>query len=485
MSTRRLKFLIVLAAVFAAAAISFAGCKLGATKEEILNTNKITSGVVYYANGGRFSYNSEKNVWDIYYRANTPVIDIRETEGPDNARVSYSNHTLDGWYYAELDKNGNPVFTDADGKTLYLHVFADGEASADESKTAFENENGEVVYKTYEEVSAKASENKFDFSKRIGANETLYLVAKWMSDAKLEYVLVSENGQPVKLIGAGGTVTEYADGSVIKEEWFDNKFSSNVSSAEPGTAENATFLMNYADEQCTIPATNVQIPEGGENVRVYSKFISGVWRVVKTPSDVSGMFTSSGLGLASRQYYIFDDIDCSSVSLSANSGELKCTINGNGHVLKNLKFNSGSIAAAANVSAFGKIASSAKINDITFENVSVTLETKNNITVEGLYLVCGGIEAGAQLKNVSFKNVLLTFSDAQQKSEIQNLPRSGVDANGELAVYGTDNWIFGGEDTDGAFIQKYGVTLNGYELRLIIDNLKKTTRTLFSAGYAE
>ena len=84
-----------------------------------------------------------------------------------------------------------------------------------------------------------------------------------------------------------------------------------------------------------------------------------------------------------------------------------------------------------------------------------------------------------------FNNVNLTFRDASKQSAIENLCRyttEVVDGQQKINVieYVTDNWMFGGLETDAAFMQKYGVTVNGYSLKVKVN--RTDTETLVSVG---
>ena len=188
---------------------------------------------------------------------------------------------------------------------------------------------------------------------------------------------------------------------------------------------------------------------------------------------------------STSNYYILNDIDCSANTFAPVSGSFNCTIEGNGHTLRNLNFSTTGISSGANVSMLGRLSSTAKISNITFENVNVNLETASGVIVGGLYLVCGGIDEGAQLSGVKFNNANLTFRDASKQSAVVNLCRYTTEIVGgqqkiNVIEYLTDNWMFGGLETDAAFMQKYGVTVNGYSLKVKVN--RTDTETLVSVG---
>ncbi len=491
MSGKRLNLLIALITLFAAAMLAFAGCKVGGdTAQDILDNNEMTARVVYYANEGKFD--NEFRTRNIFFKADTPVINLKQ-EGhigqgdPSSVYVKNVGYILDGWYYVERDENDNPVYVDENGEggILHLHVFSEEELEKTEIPkdkdnnplTGFDNEAGELVFRSYEQIYAKSSGVKVDFSKRIGGTDSWYFVAGWLEDSRVEYVLASDVSVTI------GNKT-YHKGDTIHRASFGNASTISLSSVanQPQAATDATYIQAFADENCTELVERVQKPDGREHVKVYAQYVQGLWEIVKTPLDVTAMFANVA---STSNYYILNDIDCSANTFAPVSGSFNCTIEGNGHTLRNLNFSTTGISSSANVSMLGRLSSTAKISNITFENVNVNLETASGVIVGGLYLVCGGIDEGAQLSGVKFNNANLTFRDASKQSAVVNLCRYTTEIVGgqqkiNVIEYLTDNWMFGGLETDAAFMQKYGVTVNGYSLKVKVN--RTDTETLVSVG---
>ncbi len=494
MSGKRLNLLIALITLFAAAMLAFAGCKVGGdTAQDILDKNQMTANVMYYANGDEnCKFDNNFKTRNIYFREGSPAIDMKQkgyhgAGDPSNVYVDYSSYILDGWYYVELDDNGNPVFIDNLGKggELHMHVFTEEELNKTEIPkdgygnplVGFDTQSGELVFRSYETINAKSSGERVDFSKKLGADDKWHFVAEWLEDSRVEFVVANEVS--VTIDG-----TTYKKGEVVHRLPFGNANSVSLNSAanQPQAATDATYIQAFADENCTELIERVQKPAGREHVKVYAQYVEGLWSIVKTPLDVTSMFADLSSG---SKYYLLNDIDCSANTLAPINGTFNSTIEGNGHVIRNLNFSATGIGMGANVSMLGRLSKEAKINNITFENVNATLETTNNVIVRGVYLVCGGIEEGAQLNGVVFNNVNLTFRDASKQSAIENLCRyttEVVDGQQKINVieYVTDNWMFGGLETDAAFMQKYGVTVNGYSLKVKVN--RTDTETLVSVG---
>ena len=82
----------------------FTGCKLGVTKQELLDRYDLTSCITYYVNADKATFEPIKATErKIYYKTGQVPYDI-----PDY-KISYENHDFEGWYEIESDKDGNPI----------------------------------------------------------------------------------------------------------------------------------------------------------------------------------------------------------------------------------------------------------------------------------------------------------------------------------------------------------------------------------------
>lgn len=474
MSTKRKKIFTALIIVFAAAMLTLAGCKVGPdTAQDIIDKAGLTARVVYYANEGNFN-DGDDRIRSIYFKPDSPVLNIAQdgyfpadTGGyPPNIYVRNKDYLLSGWEYAELDKNGNPVFIDTDGAELNLHVFTEDEQDIEIPKennvslTAFDSATGELVFRNENNLKVKSSGEAVDFTKKITDEARWYFVAKWVPDVRLNYILVCDT--EVKI---GGTV--YKTNDVIYTASYGNGNSVNVSSYAPAT-DDSTFLQAYSDKNCTNPVPSVQKPTDGKDNEVYVKYIAGKWDVVKTSSDVQTMFLN--LDKADKKFYLFNDINCNGKNITPNIREFKCTILGNGYKIQNLTASYEGLPQNTNAALFGRLTKDAKIENLTLENVDVTLKTKGNGTVS-LYMIFSGTEEGAVISGLKLENANFTFDDAAKKTTVSNIPYSE-------GAYVTDNWMFGGLATDEEFISNYGVSLNGYSLSVITSSILGTKEEL-------
>ncbi len=401
----RIKLLIVLLAVFAAALI--AGCNVGEKSlQDILDENGMTARVTYYANGGTFNGTGNVVTRNLYYRPDSPVINIGEagTTGASydisKTYVSRANYVLVGWFYAELDEGGNPKF---------------------------ENDEKTIV---------KSSGRQVDFSTlRIKDGEKLFLCAEWAEDVRINYILVCEES----VLGKDGVV--YNPGDIINSTNFGSNGKVTLTDSSPRECDGATFLQYFSDEACKNVLTGTIEKPAGDNppdTVIYAKYIKGNWNVVRTSSQVKEMFTAT----TAENYYVLNDIDCSAVNaILLKTGEYGVIIEGNGHTLSNLSFIRESVPAGGSYAIFGTFGATANIKNLTLKNI--TAEVKIRGSGVNLYLVCKGAEEGASFENFKIDGAEMTITG----------PSDAVINNIQLVddVYQSGNWLYGGAESDEAF----------------------------------
>ncbi|MGN0818469.1 MAG: InlB B-repeat-containing protein, partial [Candidatus Coproplasma sp.] len=337
-----------------------------------------------------------------------------------------SGYIFDGWYKAEVDGEGNPVYDDAG--------------------------------------NLKITSEKADLTKPIKNGEHWYVCAGWITDIRLNIKLVSE----VSITVDGVT---YKSGDIIKDVVFVNGNATVSQNKSPVDCDGATFLQYYYDEACTLPftANTVARPADGEPDPVlYAKFIKGNWKVVRTASDVVDMFNYSSDDVS---YYFFNasgdkSIDMSGKSISLSMDDFNCQIEGNGFTIENLTFspNMQFVTPNSAYSVFGQFGKTAVINNLTVKNLSVNVPIRSTVSSAKLYLISKGIDEGAAFNNFTIDGACLTVR-ISESTTIENIRE-------EDGVFNEDNWIFGGvasgdneNPTDEAFLAKYsGVTVSDSQL---------------------
>ncbi len=402
----RVKLLLLLIAVFAAALI--AGCKIGEkTGDEFLKENDADGQVVTYyandANGGSFS-SGGKTVRNWNYKAGSEV--ALDVENIDKLKVENTGFTFGGWYYVQLDGEGKPMF-EADG------------------------------------VTPKATDVRADEKPIIiQENQHIYLCAIWTLDFRLEYILVTDDGASVEK-EEGDPVK---NGGVIYEQAFGNKTQIVVTSSMPSSTSH-TFLAIYEDEACTklfngsVQRPPVDADPETDNPKVYAKYIKGEWTVVKTANDATRMFNDLSNG---KKYYLFNDVDCKGRNVSLNSDDMNSIIEGNGHKISNIGI-SGYVYSGESKSLFGELTSSASIKELTLENVVIvaTVRPQSQVSV---HLISAGAEEGAKIENLTINGASLTVL-CDDSVTVFNIQKN---SGGE---YDTTRWI--GGDNDSEFFAKF------------------------------
>jgi len=400
----RVKLLLLLIAVFAAALI--AGCKIGEkTGDEFLKENDADGQVVtYYANdinGGSFSTGG-KTVRNWNYKAGDKV--ALDVEKIDKLKVENAGFTFGGWYYVQLDSEGNPMF-EADG------------------------------------VTPIATDVRAESPLAIKEDEHIYLCAIWTLDFRLEYILVTDDGASVEQ-EEGDPVQ---NGSIIYEQAFGNKTQIVVTSSMPSSTSH-TFLAIYEDQACTkLFSGSVQRPPVDanpetDNPKVYAKYIKGEWTVVKTPNDATRMLNDLSNG---KKYYLFNDVDCKDRNVSLNSDDMNSVIEGNGHKISNISI-SGYVYNGENKSLFGKLTSSASIKDLTLENIVIAATVRPQSSVS-VHLITTDAEDSAKIENLSINGASLTVL-CDDSVTVSNIQKMGD-------AYDITQWI--GGDSDSEFFAKF------------------------------
>ena len=379
-----------------------AGCSMGDSLQDVLENNDLKAQVTYYANGGVFENSKTKK--DIYYKADSKILNlgvVNPTSGSVN--VTRDNYELAGWYHVTK--------------------------VVDESKGLCEL--GEQV----------------DFTSTIAAEEHWTIAAKWRALEGLRVVMVCDEDSTIvvdKNINAVEGAKSFKNGDVIGEIDYDSK-DTVTSSATPDNKlftvkdKTHTFYGFYMDAECTTPV-EFPIKRGETQQTVYAKYIEGNWTFVRTARDVSSMF-SALRGGANKQYYLMNDIDCSSVSsvdmITTFAGEIQ----GNGYKISNLTINKTLTAGDNKASLFGNMKAMAIVENITFENVTINVSMRTAFHLEA-YLVFVAKEANAKVSNVNVSGSMT----------VDLVPNAVIDNMQANDVMSYENCLFGGYTTDSEYV---------------------------------
>ena len=401
MKAKLIAFLMAILSLFV-----FAGCSMGESLEEVLDTRNLSPHITYYANGGLFENNSV--VKELYYPVGAKALDIgniNPTSG--SVDIKRSGFEIVGWCIAES----------VDTKTGVCTL-------------------GE----------------EWDFSTPLEENEHITLAAKWRALVGLQVVMVCDDGETIaieKKVENDATLKgeSFKNGDVIGEIAYDSK--DTVSSAATPDArlftvkdKTHTFYSYYWDAACT---EEISWPiQRGEDVQtIYAKYIKGDWSFVKTADDVYKMFNALKGG-AKKNYWICNDInytkDVALDGMTSFAGEIQ----GNGYTISGLKF-SKSMTQGNKFAIFGAIQATAKISNLTLTNVSVSLKLRPSIHTNA-YLVFLSKAAGAAISNVtiSMAETDAFVIDGPDTSFVDNINGAGA------AVY--TSCLYGGYETDAEYV---------------------------------
>lgn len=174
-----------------------------------------------------------------------------------------------------------------------------------------------------------------------------------------------------------------------------------------------TFYGYYADEKLKERFT-FPFQMGSEDVTLYARFVEGEnWTFVSTAQAFNDAYH------ASARIYLDADLDFTDVTWKSKiefGGELY----GAGHKISNITCTvSNTIKESENLGLFGKLTKSARIHDVTFENVVVTVDTVSAVPVQA-GLLAWRIEAGATLDTVTVQG---------------SIRKGNIYAGGEASLY--------------------------------------------------
>lgn len=361
------------------AAITFvSGCSSEDTPYEINNKDNYTVSIKYDANGGSFTTNTSVIV-DSYNIADMKKNGAGEAEialiAPDNSSRGNDAFTaikngyfLAGWYATRtengVDEAGNPVYTYAD--------------RWDFSKDKL----------------------KVDSGKSYSADEPVVtLYAAWVPMFEIQFYSL-DSGDYLDTI----TYDPTTDVQIKVPQW-DEKTGAiemyNFPKKAGYTFDSVYYDANGADKLTsqTVERIGVLDYETGtakNNVmKLYVKWTEGEWYHIYNAKQFIDNASVNGC------YEIHADIDFAEViwPSSLMYGNFNGTINGNGHVFKNIttiQTNNSKV----NVGLFGNLTDSSKLTNLTFENVSFTIKAGTRMVGTNFGLLAGTISNEAKLTDV-------------------------------------------------------------------------------------
>ena len=363
---------LITAAVMLAAVVALtASC--GTDRYEQLDKDGYTVSVTFDPNGGAVK-GTQSVIQDVYCLDNyTPdasgKIKIPLVEPTDSVRdpsnpltITKNDHFLAGWY-----RERTPI-----------------------------DENDLSKGYTYS--------GKWDFSKDTltldpdgnysSAESVVTLYAAWIPFYNFEIYALNENGR-------FETLTTHKGLSLTVPTWKDGKATIDMGNFPKRSGY--TLEAVYLDKDCTKLASESVTGSFNEatgtvsngTVKLYTTWIKGDYYKIYSADDLRKNAKSDAT------YEIMSDIDFSSVKWPAAFQRFSGTIIGNGHVISGVKISSES--RNKNNGLFGQIDSGAVIRDITFENITHTINT-GLVTTDATF----GLLAGTVSTSATFENVVVS-----------------------------------------------------------------------------
>lgn len=382
------------------AAGCFTACSQWATPYNTLNEDGYTVSVRFDANGGSFAGSPEEvYVVDVFNINNmkedadgnrvTPLIKPDDPIREDKAfGISKNGYYFAGWY-----------------STRTLRVDENGDAL--DEFGALTSESGKEQGYTYSgRWNFESDLLKVDPSKQYSSKESVMtLYAAWIPYTNYEIYLPDENGE-FKLAETVSAI------ELRLPEW--NEKTGKLTLGKFPELEGKTLDKIYFDEACTLPVTeavkgSVDYESGTtltQSVKLYTTWLDGNWYKITKADQIYRINDLEG------NYMIASDLDFSKTMWPASfaTGAFKgsiCSADGSVYKISNVSVVQNTGISVFTGGIFGKLDSSAKISNITFENVSYTLSDGSKNPGATFGLLAGSVSSEALLDNVSVSGKLV------------------------------------------------------------------------------
>lgn len=344
-----------------------------------------TVSIKYDANGGVFIGTSSImvdsfNIADMQKDANG-MVNLKLLDPTDDSRGDWDaangNMVLAGWY-KECTKS-----TDSEGKEVYSYSgkfnFDTDVVTVDPSKT----------YTSAEPI--------------------LTLYALWIPKYEVRFISL-ETGEPI------GKNYEFSPMDATVEikvpEW--NTETGRMEMYKFPSINGQTFEAVYADAEGKTPIEGTISHPGTINwetgevenavLDVYVKYKEGNWYNIYNAKQLSDIADNTG------HYVLHNDLDFTDVAWpNGFTRRFTGEIIGNDHVIKNVKIIQKDISRTE-FGLFGAIGDGAAISNVTFENITVSIEAGTRTPGSAFGLFAASVHAGAKLENVKILSSKLQIS---------------------------------------------------------------------------
>ncbi|MGM9602202.1 MAG: hypothetical protein ACI3W5_11575 [Faecousia sp.] len=375
----------ILTACLLLAALTFVtGCAGKATPYELNDGGNYTVSVKYDANGGIFTTNTSVIV-DSYNLSEIKTNGEGNAEiallSPDSAYrgndafAAYNNgYFLAGWYTQRTES------TDAEGNTVYTYC----------GRWDFENDR-----LTVDPAGTYTS-----------AEPVLTLYAAWIPLFEIEFYSLGTD----EYLGSY-TFNPMTEGDILVPAW--NEGTGAIDMYHFPRKAGFTYECAYYDAQGSRSVDTPALEHPGlvnyetgtaENasMKLYVDWTEGEWYHIYNVEQFLNHASVSGC------YVIHADLDFAGEiwPTSLMYGNFSGTIQGNGHTFRNIEL-AQTNNSKVNAGLFGYMTETAGLSDLTFENVTFTIQAGTRVVGTSYGLLAGTISSGAALNNVSILDSVL------------------------------------------------------------------------------
>ena len=379
----RLKMLL-LACLTVLTLFFVSGCASEATPYEVNDKENFNVSVKFDANGGAFTTNTSVIV-DSYNISEMNTNSKGEAEiallSPDNSLRGNDAYTaqnngyfLAGWYAQRTET------TDDDGNTVYTYA----------DKWDFESD-----------VLTVAANG--DYS---AAEPVLTLYAAWVPVFEIEFYNL-DSGELCGTLPFNPAETS----EILVPSWDEE--TGAIDMQRFPEREGYTFNGVFYDEAGSQPVEGEAITHTGVvdyetgtaqngTMKLYVDWMEGEWYHIYTAEQFVDNASANGC------YVIHEDLDFADEiwPTSMMYGNFNGTIEGNGHTFKNIELIQTN-NSKVNAGLFGSLTETAKISDLTLDNVTFTIKAGTRVVGTSYGLLAGTIADGMTLSNLSIVNSTL------------------------------------------------------------------------------
>ena len=390
---KKLSLLITLATV-CICLICLGGCSQWQDPYSSLEKDGYNVTVKYDSNGGIFASMEGLTVVDVFSPENaedgeggTKKISLIAPDSPlrgdKKMSISREGYSFAGWFTtrsARVDDSGNPL----DEYGVLTSISGREQGYTYSGKWDFEKD-----YFSYDPSKKPSSEND------------LVLYAGWIPHFAYEFYVKGENGE----YSLYSTISSV---SLSIPEW--NSESGKLDMLGFPSIENKTLDGAFADPELTEKLEGTVVGEIDTEhgvcltppIKIYTTWLDGVWFHIHSVEQLQKNARLDG------SYVLSDDLDFSNSIWPAvfTSKAFSGRIYGNGHKISNVSVIQADISQLEG-GLFGSIASSAEIKDLTFENISYTLDKGSRLQGASFGALAGKITEDAIFENVSVSGKLL------------------------------------------------------------------------------